>query len=148
MARSHADWESSARAALKDSGHRTGGAREAVLQQLAGQECCLSAQEICDRLRRTAGRVGIASVYRALDLLHDLGMVQRVEIGDGGARFEPVIPGGEHHHHAVCARCGQVTAFQDEHLERQLERLADELRHTMSAHDIVIRGNCAKCGAT
>ena len=49
--------------------------------------------------------------------------MQRVEFGEGAARYEPVIPGGEHHHHAVCDSCGRVTPFEDERLEKQLERL-------------------------
>ncbi|HEU4979900.1 MAG TPA: Fur family transcriptional regulator [Solirubrobacterales bacterium] len=139
------DWESSAREALSEGGHRAGGAREAVVSLLARQSCCLSAQEISDGLRESGRDVGIASIYRALDLLGELGLVQRVEIGDGGARFEPVVPGGEHHHHAVCDTCGRVTAFEDERLEEQLERLAGRLRHSMSGHDIVIHGDCARC---
>lgn len=138
-------WEESARSALSEAGHRAGGAREAVVSHLARQSCCLSAQEISDELRAKGTDVGLASVYRALDLLHEMGLVQRVEIGDGGSRYEPIVPGGEHHHHAVCDSCGRVTAFEDERLERALERLAGRLRHSMSGHDIVIHGDCARC---
>jgi Fur family transcriptional regulator, ferric uptake regulator len=141
------DWEASAREALGEAGHRTGGAREAVVAQLAHQSCCLSAQEISDELHGKGRDIGLASIYRALDLLHEMGLVQRVEIGDGGARYEPVVPGGEHHHHAVCDTCGRVTAFEDDRLEQQLERLAGRLRHSMSGHDIVIHGDCARCAA-
>jgi Fur family ferric uptake transcriptional regulator len=141
------DWESSAHERLSEAGHRTGGAREAVVELLGRQSCCLSAQEISDRLREAGNDVGIASIYRALELLHELGLVQRVEFGEGCARFEPLVPGGEHHHHAVCEKCGRVTAFEDERLERQLERLAGRLRHSMRGHDIVIRGDCARCAA-
>jgi Fur family ferric uptake transcriptional regulator len=141
------DWDSTARERLSEAGHRTGGARESVVELLGRQSCCLSAQEIADRLREAGKDVGIASIYRALELLHELGLVQRVEFGERGARFEPVVPGGEHHHHAVCEKCGRVTAFEDERLERQLELLAGRLRHSMSGHDIVIRGDCARCAA-
>jgi Fur family ferric uptake transcriptional regulator len=140
-----ADWENSTRTRLSEAGHRAGGAREAVVGLLARQSCCLSAQEISDRLRESGSDVGIASIYRALDLLGEMGLVQRVEFGEGAARFEPVVPGGEHHHHAVCDKCGRVTAFEDERLEQQLERLAGRLRHSMSGHDIVIHGDCARC---
>jgi Fur family transcriptional regulator, ferric uptake regulator len=139
------EWERSARAALREAGHRAGGARTAVISLLGGQSCCLSAQEISDELRRSGSDVGIASVYRALDLLHGMGLVQRVEFGEGSARFEPVTPGGEHHHHAVCDRCGRVTRFEDERLERHLDRLAGDLKHSMSGHDLVIHGECRRC---
>jgi Fur family transcriptional regulator, ferric uptake regulator len=134
-----------ARDALREAGHRAGGAREAVVGLLGRQTCCLSAQEIADELRGSGSDVGIASVYRAVDLLHELGLVQRVEFGEGTARYEPVTPGGEHHHHAVCEVCGRVTRFEDEGLERQLERLAGRLKHSMRGHDLVIRGECSRC---
>lgn len=138
-------WEELAVHALATEGRRTGGARRAVVDLLAGQDCCLSAQEIADRIRAQGKRVGVASVYRALDLLHGHGLVQRVEVGEGGARFEAVVPGGEHHHHAVCERCGRLTPFEDAGLERAIGRLSDRLGHRVDAHDVLIRGECAGC---
>jgi Fur family ferric uptake transcriptional regulator len=141
------DWEWTARSLLKEAGHRAGGARDAVLGLLAREDCCLSAHEIHERLRREGGDAGIASVYRALELLREMGLVQRVEFGDRGARFERVAPGGEHHHHAVCETCGRVTPFEDDRIEKQLERLAGNLKHSMSGHDLVIHGQCRRCAA-
>jgi len=140
-----AAWAECANQALTDAGHRAGGARRAVVELLAGQSCCLSAQEIADGVHARGTRVGLATVYRALDLLHGMGLVQRVDLGDGGARYEPILPGGEHHHHAVCDSCGRVTAFEDDRLEHDLERLAERLRHSIHAHELVIHGDCARC---
>jgi Fur family transcriptional regulator, ferric uptake regulator len=139
------DWSALAREALGEAGQRTGGARSAVVDLLADQDCCLSAQEIAQRLRTRGNRVGTASVYRALDLLHGIGLVQRIEVGEGGARYEPVIPGGEHHHHVLCDSCGTLSAFEDEGLERAIGRLAKRLRHQVSGHDVLIHGRCARC---
>jgi Fur family transcriptional regulator, ferric uptake regulator len=139
------EWRLRAEDALQRSGRRTGGARSAVVDLLAREDCCLSAREISDRLGESGRRIGIASVYRALDALDDLGLVQRLDPGEGGALYEAVIPGGEHHHHAVCERCGQVTAFEDPGLERAIERLATRLDHRVSGHDVVIRGACPRC---
>ena len=141
------EWAESAQRALSDAGHRAGGARGAVVELLGEQSCCLSAQEIAERLRGSGSTVGLASVYRALDLLHEMTLVQRVDLGDGGARYEPILPGGEHHHHAVCDRCGRVTAFEDERLEGDLERLGRRLKHSIRAHDLVIHGACRRCAA-
>ena len=116
-----------------------------MVKLLARQSCCLSAQEISDRMRSSGSDVGLASVYRALDLLHGMGLVQRIELGEGPSLYEPVAPDGEHHHHAVCDRCGRITAFEDERLERRLEQLAGTLRHSMSGHDLVIHGHCSRC---
>ena len=96
---------------LLAKGLRNGGARRAVIELLAGQNCCLTAQEIFDELRASGRRVGIASVYRILELLTAEGMVQRIDLGSGTARYEPVWPDG-HHHHLVCDSCGKVEAFE------------------------------------
>ncbi len=138
-------WAESATQALTEAGHRAGGARQAVVDMLARQDCCVSAQEIVADLRRDGTKVGLASVYRALDLLHSMHLIQKVDLGDGGSRFEPVLPGGDHHHHAVCDRCGRVTAFEDEKLESALEGLARDLRHSIKAHEVVIHGDCRRC---
>jgi Fur family ferric uptake transcriptional regulator len=142
---SEGNWSELAKEALGEAGQRTGGARSAVVELLADQDCCLSAQEIADRLRSGGSRVGTASVYRALELLHGIGLVQRIEVGAGGARYEPVIPGGEHHHHVLCDSCGTLSAFEDDGLERAIGRLAKRLRHRVSGHDVLIHGRCAGC---
>jgi Fur family transcriptional regulator, ferric uptake regulator len=139
------DWAENATQALSDAGHRAGGARAAVIEAMAGQSCCLSAQELAERLSKSGSGVGLASVYRALEVLHGLALVQRVDLGDGEVRFEPILPGGEHHHHAVCDSCGKVTAFEDERLEKDLDRLAARLGHSIKAHELVIHGSCGKC---
>jgi Fur family ferric uptake transcriptional regulator len=148
MARSETTaWAESATEALSEAGHRAGGARQAVVDLLARQSCCVSAQEIVDDLREDGTKVGLASVYRALDLLHSMNLVQKVDLGDGGSRFEPIRPGGEHHHHAVCDRCGRVTAFEDESLESALHAVGGQLRHSIDAHEVVIHGSCRRCAS-
>jgi Fur family ferric uptake transcriptional regulator len=134
--------------ALKEAGFRSGGARTAVVELLGRQPCCLSAQEIHEGTRRAGRPVGIASVYRVLDVLSELGLVQRVDVGDQAARYEPSLPGGHHHHHAVCDDCGKVEAWQDEGLERAVERVAGRVGYRIAGHDVVLRGRCADCGAT
>ena len=110
-------WREHTDVALREAGFRAGGARAAVLDLMAGQDCCASAQEIHETLRGRARSVGIASVYRVLDVLAELRLVQRVDVGDGIARFEPALPDGDHHHHVVCDDCGKVEPFSDSSLE-------------------------------
>jgi Fur family ferric uptake transcriptional regulator len=142
---SEQDWSAIALAALGDAGMRRGGARQAVVEQLARERCCVTAQELADSLRSSGSGVGIASVYRALEALDRFGLVQRVEVGEGGTRYEAVVPGGEHHHHVVCDSCGRISAFEDPGLERAIDRLADRLGHRVSGHDVLIHGRCARC---
>ena len=138
-------WAETTLSALHAAGHRDGGARRAVVELLGRQPCCLSAQEIFDELRAGGRRVGIASVYRALEQLTREGFVQRVEIGDGSSRYEPLHADGEHHHHLVCADCGKVEAFADDELERVLRGVESRTGYSVAAHDVVLRGACENC---
>jgi Fur family ferric uptake transcriptional regulator len=137
-------WSEHALTALQDAGLRRGGARRAVLEFLERQDCCRSAQEIHDGIVSSGGTVGVASVYRTLDTLADLRLVQRVDVGDGIARFEPFGGHDEHHHHLVCDDCGRVEPFTDERLEEALERVAGRLGYAMQ-HEVVLRGVCGDC---
>ncbi len=138
-------WADATSAALLAKGHRNGGARRIVIDLLGEQNCCLSAQEIFDRLRDTDRPVGIASVYRVLELLTSEGLVQRIELGSGIARYEPVQRSGEHHHHLVCDSCGKVEAFEDPALERALHRVEEGSGFAVAAHDVVLHGACGSC---
>jgi Fur family transcriptional regulator, ferric uptake regulator len=139
-----AEWAEHAREELSRAGHRSGGARTAVLDLIARQDCCLTAQEIFDALRADGRDAGIASVYRALELLTRMGLLRRVELTEA-AGYEPALPGGEHHHHVVCERCGKVSAFEDDALERAIDRLAGRLDFEVGGHDVVLRGACEDC---
>ena len=141
-----AGWAQHALDELKLAGHRTGGARTAVLQLLAHQDCCLTAQEIFDRLRAEGRLVGVASVYRALDLFSRMGLVHRLEIGPA-ACYEPAHPGGEHDHHVVCDRSGKVASFEDKALEDAIELLGSRLKYSVGTHDVVLRAACPACRA-
>jgi Fur family ferric uptake transcriptional regulator len=142
--RKRSAWAEHATAELRSAGHRSGGARAAVIDLVAAQDCCLTAQEVFDGLRADGRVVGIASVYRALDLLARLGLVRRVDMG-AASGYEPALPGGHHHHHVVCDRCGKVSAFEDPALERAIERLAARLKHSVAEHEVVLRGDCPDC---
>jgi len=142
---SGSDWKQHVLASFAHEGFRAGGARSAVVELLAEQDCCLSAQEIFDRLRAGGRKVGIASVYRVLDQLAQMQLVQRVDVGGGVSRFEAAHPGGDHHHHLVCDDCGRVVAFEDERLEAELDRVGKSLGARVAAHDLVLHGACADC---
>jgi Fur family ferric uptake transcriptional regulator len=140
-------WSETALARLRETSGRSGGARRRVVAYLDRQDCCLSAQEIHDGLRSDGVRIGIASVYRALDGLDQLGLLQRVDLGDGVARFEPAHADGEHHHHLVCDGCGKVEPFEDAVLEFAIERVSGEHGYVVAAHEVVLRGTCEDCAS-
>jgi Fur family ferric uptake transcriptional regulator len=140
---SEVNWAEHADEVLGAAGHRRGVARHTVVSLLAEEECCLTAQEMHDRLRQAGRPVGVASIYRVLDLLVEKGLVERIDTGPGSARFEARHASGEHHHHLVCDDCGKVVAFADEKLERAIHEVQE--RAGARAHHILLRGACADC---
>ena len=140
-------WAERATEALAEAGYRRGGARASLIQLLDDQRCALSAAEMEEALSTTATRpVARASIYRILEELEALRLVTRVEVGQGLARFEAHRSEG-HHHHMVCDACGVVIPFEDEELERSIQRLASKVTFTVAEHDVVLHGSCAECSA-
>ena len=138
-------WSATALDRLREASGRSGGARRLVVELLGEQDCCLSAQEIHDEVRARGSSVGIASVYRALEGMDALGLVQRIDLGDGVARFEPAHAGGDHHHHLVCDDCGKVEAFEDHGLEQALGKVAASTGYALDGHEVLLRGACGDC---
>jgi len=138
-------WAEHARDRLAAAGFRRGGARTAVIEALAGHDCAVTAFDLEDELRRTDSPPGRASVYRALEQLEQLGLVQRIEVCRGTAGYERVEPGGEHHHHAICQECGRMIPFEDAALEQAIDRVAGRLGFETSEHEVVLRGTCERC---
>lgn len=144
---SPAGWQQHTLDTLTAAGHRKGGARNAVVELLAAQDCALTAQEIDDKLRGSGRAVGRASVYRILELLTELRLVQRIDVGQGIARYERHEPDGDHHHHLVCDRCGTIEPFEDPSLEQAIEQVSRRLRFAVDDHDVVLHGACSDCRA-
>ena len=138
-------WAEDAERALGDAGYRRGGARRAILELLGEQTCALSAVEIEHALASRRREVSRATVYRVMDELEAIALVQRVEIGQGMVRYEPVRHGPGHHHHLVCDRCGLLQPFTDDELERTIRRVAERLPLRVSEHEIVLHGACETC---
>ena len=142
------DWTRHALSTLENEGYRAGSARRTVVELLGRQHCCLSAKEITAALRAEGNEVGLASVYRALEVLDELRLVQRLDAGEGVVRYEPADAGGGHHHHIVCDTCGNVATYEDDDLERAIGSLAARLSWSVDSHDVVLRGRCPACTAT
>ncbi|HEY2769131.1 MAG TPA: transcriptional repressor, partial [Solirubrobacteraceae bacterium] len=77
--------------------------------------------------------------------LEEVNVIQRVEIGAGITRYEPLRHGRGHHHHLVCERCGRLEPFSDEGLERAIKRLSARVPLDVSEHEVVLRGACSTC---
>jgi len=142
----HTDtWATRAQHVLAESGHRSGQARRAVVEQLDSQVCARSVLEIEDSLRTGGRPVARASIYRILDELERLHLVQKLQVGQDMARYEPMRTGDGHHHHLVCDSCGTVTPFTDESLEAAIRKLSRRVPMEVAEHEIVLHGACQAC---
>ena len=139
------EWVGHAQRELEREGYRLSGPRSAVVETLADLGCSVTAKEIADSLHSRGQDIGVASIYRTLELLDNLRLTRRVDAAEGVARYEPVEPNGEHHHHIVCDVCGQVSPFEDSGLERAIERLAGRVDYAIDTHDVTLRGECPTC---
>ncbi|MGB0121237.1 MAG: transcriptional repressor [Solirubrobacterales bacterium] len=134
-------WEEHAMKEMSDAGFRNGASRRRVIEMLGGQECAITALDLDARL----DGVGRATVYRALEQMEDLGLVQKIDMGGESAGYEKVDPEGHHHHHIVCTDCGKVIPFEDSDLEKAIHAIPKRDGFTIQSHDITLRGTCEGC---
>ncbi len=96
--------------------------------------------------------IGLTTVYRTLDLLVRMGLINKLDIGDGQSRYESTSgKKKEHHHHLICTDCGKIidySDFMEEELDlvRKTEKnLAKKYNFTVKDHNIEFYGLCEKC---
>jgi len=140
-----ADWNERTQEALAREGYRRSGARGVVVELLAQQSCCASVPDLYEAARAAGQPVGLASIYRVLDLLTEKGFVQKLDLGDDHAYYERVENDGAHHHHLVCTDCGRVQAFEDDRLEAALSEIESKTGFEVESHDVLLRGSCDEC---
>jgi Fur family ferric uptake transcriptional regulator len=140
-------WAARAQRVLAETNHHTGAARRSVVELLDSQPCALSAVEIEEALKNSERPVARASVYRILDELERLHLVQKLQVGQAMARYEPIRSGAGHHHHLVCDNCGTVTPFTDRELETAIQKLSRRVPMRVDEHEIVLHGACKDCAA-
>ncbi|MEX2108346.1 MAG: Fur family transcriptional regulator [Solirubrobacterales bacterium] len=136
------NWAEQATQRLEQAGHRSGGSRRKVVELLAKERCAVTALEIDRRLES----VGRATVYRTLEQLEKLHLIQRVQIGGDSAGYERV-DAEAHHHHLVCEACGLLSPFSSKDLEEAIEAVSHQTDFTVAAHDVVLRGTCPSCSS-
>jgi len=138
---------------LKKSGYRITSNREAVLGLLAECKEHMSAEEIYIKLRPVCTGIGLASIYRTLEILVNLGLVVKFDFGQGKAKYElaEYEKGKEHHHHLVCRSCGLIIDnkdFSDEELKllkKTEERLHRKYKFKVINHLVQFYGVCKEC---
>jgi Fe2+ or Zn2+ uptake regulation protein len=128
---------------LQASGYRLTSPRRAVVDTLANSQRALNAAEIYDLAREQYPSLGLVSVYRTLEKLEELELIQRVHHPDGCQAFIAGFTG--HQHLLICQSCGQTAFFEGDDLEPLFERVAQESGYQIQEHWLQLFGYCAKC---
>ncbi|MDE2491721.1 MAG: transcriptional repressor, partial [Elusimicrobia bacterium] len=114
--------------------------RLAVYEELSGRSDHPSAEALHDSLRRDYPSLSLATVYKTLQTLHELGIVSRVDSPSAQARYDAIVGT---HHHAVCDGCGRIEDLFDPRLDALPAPRTPGFR--VSAHSVHFRGLCASC---
>lgn len=130
---------------LRSQGYRLTNQRRVIVRELEGERH-LSAEDIYDRVKGEHPELGLSTVYRTLDLLHELGIVRKEDFGEGYSRYE--LSTERMHHHARCRECGVVMEFNEELMEYLRLQVERETGFVTDWHEITLHGRCAECVRT
>jgi Fur family ferric uptake transcriptional regulator len=132
------DWQ----AQLRARGYRLTPQRQLVLEAV-GELGHGTPEEIVATVRQTATAVNISTVYRTLELLEELGLVQHTHLGHGAPTYS--IPRDDDHVHLVCRDCGGVQEVESSLLEDVVGRLSSERGFTVDVGHFAVFGRCQVC---
>lgn len=119
--------------------------RRAILDIIAAADHHLTPAEIHKRARKKYPHLGLVTVYRTLDLLTELGYVQRVHFNDGCHSYIAAAQG--HAHHLVCSNCGKAEEFDNCELEPLIARLQRRTGYEIDVHMLELMGRCPDCSS-
>ena len=134
---------------LQQSSYKLTPQREATVRVLIENEKDhLSAEDVYLKVKDKAPEIGLATVYRTLELLAELKVVDKINFGDDVARFDLRKEGAKHfHHHLVCMECGRVDEIHEDLLPKVEERVESEYQFKILDHRLTFHGICSECQA-
>ncbi len=135
---------------LKEKGLKVTAQRLAVLETVASRpEEHLTAEEIFTLVKVSCPDIGLATVYRTIQLLNELGLIDRISFDDGAVRYEigsaPDREQKHRHHHLICRRCGRVFSFQEDLLEELEAKITATTGFAVVNHEVKLYGYCREC---
>jgi Fur family ferric uptake transcriptional regulator len=129
---------------LRAVGQRVTAQRLVILGALQPNEH-ISADEVLSRVERRLPAVNRSTVYRALELFRDLGLVSETDLGGGVRQFELID--AQRHHHLICHGCGAIDAFDDAMLTPLRDALQERHGFRPAIDHLAVFGWCAACAA-
>ncbi len=122
--------------------------RESILRVLLeNKDKHLSAEEVYKLVKEKAPDVGLATVYRTLELFSDFDIIHSMDFGDGRKRYEygDGESRGHRHHHVICLRCGKIQEVDEDLLDDLELRVSKDLDFEVRDHQLKIFGHCKEC---
>lgn len=129
--------------ALQSGGYRLTRARKAIFQVLIESGGHVSADDVAGAVHHLEPSVGRMTVYRTLELLRQLGLVQPVYQGTGAAHYVLMVEG--HHHHLICSTCDRVIEFDECMAQEMGKRLGERFAFQIQGHLLEFYGLCPEC---
>ncbi|NLV76308.1 MAG: transcriptional repressor [Tissierellia bacterium] len=132
---------------FKEEGYKLTTQRRAILDVIVeNQDKHLSPEEIYDIVKKKYPEIGIATVYRTLQLLEKLNIIYRLNFDDGYNRYELNYDSeNHHHHHLICLKCGKVMEVKLDLLENLENEIENENGFKIVDHNVKFFGYCADC---
>ena len=128
---------------LQNNGYRLTGARRAVVEIIAASQRALTPVEVYDAARDQYPALGLVTVYRTLEKLEELGLIQRVHQPQGCQAF--ITAGTGHQHLLLCSNCGQTTLFEGDDLDQFIKSVAHKTGYRITEHWLQFFGLCENC---
>jgi Fur family transcriptional regulator, ferric uptake regulator len=120
--------------------------REATVRVLIlHEENHLSAEDIYILVKQDYPEIGLATVYRTLELLNDLKIVEKINFGDGVSRYDVRDNSKSHHHHLICTECGSVSEVVRDFLAEAERLIYEESKFEIHEHRLSFYGKCLNC---
>ena len=128
---------------LQESGYRLTEARRAVVDVIQKSKQALTPVQVFDRARKKYRDLGLVSVYRTLEKLEELELVQRVHQPQGCQAF--ITAGEGHQHLLLCQKCGTATLFEGDNLDGLIKSIARQTGYQIKEHWLQLFGLCENC---
>lgn len=128
---------------LQQNGCRITAQRRVIIEVVANSQRALQPFEVHAFSRKINPRIGLVTVYRTLERLEELGLVQRVHREDGCHMLMPAANG--HEHYLVCTACGRTILFQGDDLQALFAKVESRTGYRVSEHWLQLFGTCPQC---
>lgn len=120
--------------------------RRAILDVIIeNREKHLSSEEIYDLVKEKYPEIGLATVYRTLQLFDEMGIIYKLNFDDGRSRYELYHNEDHQHHHLICLKCGSVIEMEGDLLENLEEAIENTKNFQIIDHNVKFFGYCSKC---